>query len=179
MSKIKFANYKRFDDKERTCSLYRHKVWLPSYFPNALTITLPSYYGVIQWAPFADGNSVWVQFLGVISILWLILATLATLFFLACGVFESEPRAFGLFHRFGEKPLPEGFDYNFINEPEYQSVLQDHMDGQDIGDLTELNRLIGEKIKLEGSTSAPKSDIVKIQVEALDTYVKALKEIKK
>lgn len=178
MTKFKYTSYKRFYDKTRTHSLYSHRVWLPSYFPNCLTVTLASYYGVSQWAPFAEGAPDWMIILAVLVTMWLIATTLLTLFFLGCGVFDKEARAWGLFHLFNEKPVPVGFNPDYVNEPEYQSVLKEHFAGKDIGDLTKLNKLIAEKIELTGTINAPKSDIVKLETEALETYVEALRGIK-
>lgn len=178
MTKFKYTSYKRFDDKTRTHSLYSHRVWLPSYFPNCLTVTLASYYGMFEWAPLAADTSNWVFFLGIIGVMWLIATTLLTLFFLGCGVFDQEARAWGMFYLFNEKPVPVGFNPDYINEPEYKSVLEEHFAGKDIGDLTKLNKLIAEKIELTGTTNRPKSDIVKLEAEALETYVEALRGIK-
>lgn len=178
-SEIKYVEYAKLDQHSRE-HLYRHKVLLPGPVIGAFALAVLGWWGFAAWSPFADHMSDAVKALGASVLVVLVLLTGISIVITFLALSENEPRIIFFMHYINEKELPYGFEKKYIKEPEYQTVLADYMRGLEIDSLYPLNELLDEKYKLEEKTfTRPKSDIVKVQTEALEAYISGLKEVKK
>lgn len=113
--------------------------------------------------------------IGITSIVGVI-AALPLAILLAMNICETIERKFrNLTKRKLLDPclVPPGFKSRFIDTPEYQRVLAEWMEGNDIDPLYPLNDLLEEKIKFEQKLlmKTHKSEIVKTEVESLKAYL--------
>lgn len=173
MKKIRVGKYDDHHD-----ALYTRSVWVPSKTTIQMLLSslgTSGLLGYFSWAVDTYPKEP-PALIAVSAISGLIVSAAGLVFLFIKAIQVSSEGGFRkLIHRKLLDPclVPPGFKSRFIDTPEYQRVLAEWMEGNEIDPLYPLNDLLEEKINFEQKLlmKTHKSEIVKTEVESLKAYL--------
>jgi len=165
--------------KEYEDGLYTHKLVMPGLLFWIVAFVAANIYTLTMLQAFATGAPTWEIIYGVLAVFVLAPASFLAIICEGADCIDKPKRLLARVY-FGKRDLPKGYQSEFLNEPEYQNILNEYMNGSNISHLGEVNELLYRKRELEGYDHKGNynSKVVENTSESLKAYVKAMEDAK-
>lgn len=171
---VHYGTYHNIDGRKREL-LYRRKIYVPGIASVLIVASVINFMASYHISDLSKPVETTEDIVGVVTSVAGIAFAVFAILLVALTPSNFTRRSIFQEVFIGAKNLPSGFESKFIDHPDYQKALEEHMSGKIIGSLTALNNEIRNDDDFSGRE---RSNVVEQILQRREIARKSVQEVK-